>query len=206
MNLFSLAIGLALLLQVTTEEQVTIIPLKEIWGYNIPGTRDVQKIEGDRALKQINEIRDMLSKRPPQGREAKPGFAVVGTGPDALREAHAVLSDGEEPRQKLPQNSEASVVFFSFQFGHYVHLHKVIRRGNVVEVYYRFVPHKTKELTEHFALIPLDRLIVGKGRVEIIQSPMEQEFFITGWESVKSEVARRIVCNSFSFVVEADGM
>lgn len=185
------------------EAKSRIIALDQIWGYNLPGTRDLLKIEGRSSAKQqIEEIRDALSTPPPQGKEASAGFAVAGSGADALREAHAVLVGGKKPRQTLPQDSELSLVFFSYQFGPYVHLQKVLRRGNVIEVQYLFVPHKTEEVTEHFALIPLGKLAAGKVRVEITQLPMEKRFVSAGWNDIAPEVARRIVCRPFSFVVE----
>lgn len=183
------------------ESKAVNIPLDEIWGYNMPGTYDVRKMDDQRAAKQVEAIRRALSTTPPQGKEAKAGFAVVGNGLDALGEANAVLVDGKKRSPTLPADSEISVVFFSYQFGPYVHLHKVARRGNVVEIRYRFVPHKTEEVTEHFALIPMGKLAPGKVQVEIIQSPMEQQFVIAGWKDIAPDLARRVVCKSFSFSV-----
>jgi hypothetical protein len=182
------------------EEQAVTIPLKEIWGFSMPGTRDLQKIEDRRAAKQIEEIRGALSTRPPQGKKAKAGFAVVGTGLEALREAHAVLVEGRRPRDTFPAYSDISVAFSSHQFSYYVHISKVERRGNVVAIKYGFVPHATKELTEHFALIPLGKLPPGKMQISLVQMPLPKEFI--DLQRIDRKVVETIVCQPFSFAVE----
>lgn len=189
----------------TKNADTVTIPLDQIWAYDMPGTSDLESIKNDRSLVQVQDIRLAMSKAPLQGKDANSGFAVIGSGFDSLREAHAVLVDGRKPRQTFPQGSDVSVVFFSHQFGQYVHLHKVERRGDVVEIQYQFVPHKSKELTEHFALIPLGRLDAGTMRVEIVQSPMRQEFVDAGLKPTSPEVARRVVCGSFSITIVERG-
>ena len=113
-----------------------------------------------------------------------------------------MLVDGKKPQETFPPDTKVSLVFFSYQYGPYVHLHKVTRRGNLINVRYQFVPHKTEEVTEHFALIPIGKLAAGKVRVEIIQSPMEPKFVKAGWKDIKPDIASRIVCGSFSFDVK----
>lgn len=177
------------------------IPLDKIWGYNMPGTRDLQKAVDRRCAKQIEAIRQTLSHLP-QGKDAGKGIAVVGAGVDALAEAYAVLTERRKQCNTLPVDSEISILFYSYQSGYYVHLHSVSREGNNVEVQYRFVPHKSTEMTEHFALIPLGRITPGQVRVEVKQASMPEEFLRAGWTSLKPDDVKRIVCKSFSFMVE----
>jgi hypothetical protein len=184
------------------ESRAVTIPLTSIWAYNMPGTRELQKMEDRRVAKQIEGIRRALSQLPPQGKEAGKGIAVLGTGVDALAEAHAVLVEGKKPRKTFPVDSEVSIFFYSYESGFYVHLRSITRQGNSIEIRYRFVTHKTKELTQHFALIPLGKITPGQFPVEIIQAPMPEEFIKAGWKPVKSEVVKRIVCKSFSFLAE----
>lgn len=170
-----------------------VVPFDDIWGYGMPGTRDVTTLKG---AKLLEGIRNELSKSP-KGRE---GFVVQGDGAAALRAASAALLD-KKPQQSYPE-SELTLVFFSYEFGYYVRLEKVEIEENVVKVHYQFVPHKSKELTKHFALIPLGQFSPGKVQVEFIQSPLPQEFANAGWKPVSSETAQRVVCQSFSFVVK----
>jgi hypothetical protein len=184
---------------------VVTIPLDAIWAYNMPDTVDIHSLDDNgEAAKVVAEIRRRLVTATPNWKEAKAAFAVAATELKALREAHAVLVEGKKPRQTFPADSDISIIFFSYQFGQYVHLEKVTRRGNVIDVQYKFVPHKTKEVTEHFALIPLGKLAPGKAHVEITQSPMEPKWINAGWKDVDRDVARRIVCRPFSFVVGED--
>ncbi len=160
----------------------------------------------------VSGIRRALRPEPIQGtnpiqwKDASPGFAVLGTGMDALHKAHAVLVKNQEPRKSFPADAEITLVFFSYQAGTYVHLHRVDRRDEIVEIRYRFVPHRTRDLSEHFALIPLGKLSGGKLRVEVIQSPLQQKHVnLSGMKPLQPEWGRQVVCKSFSFLCSRSG-
>jgi hypothetical protein len=178
------------------------IPLDKVWAFRMPGTVDLATIDKPVASREIESIRRVLSMPTAQGKDAKAAFVVLGTGLKAIHEAHAVLVDGKKPRETIPKDSEASVVFFSYEFGRYVHLHSVERHGNSIEIKYEFVPHKSKELTEHFAVMPLGKLPAGTLRVDIVELPMPQQLIAAGWKPISADVSRGVVCRSFSFVVK----
>jgi len=179
-----------------------IIPLDQIWAYNIPGTRDIEDLNPPSKL--AFEIRVAIGF-PPKKKDANHGFTVQGEGFDALREAHAVFVEEKTRRDTFSANSEISAVFFAHETRRYVHLHKVERQGDNISIYYRFIPHETEETTRHFALIPLGRLPNGNYRVKVIRSPMEQKYADIGFRPLNDDVARRIVCRPFSFSVSQEG-
>ena len=190
--------------------ETVIIPLDKIWALNMPGTRDIGNLETNKPPNYaygplVAQIRRSLSKTPPRGNKAKAGFAVLGTGLDALRQAHEVITEDNRPHKVFPLGDEISIVFFSHEFGHYVHLHRVERQGNVVNICYRFIPHETDEVTEHVAIFQLANLSAGKYRVNIVRSPMEQRLIDLGFRSISDADACRIVCSSFSFSVAEKG-
>src|SRR3972149_3930991 len=158
------------------EAKVVTIPLDQIWGYNMPGTRDVQKLEADTRSLLFMQIRRSLWPFPSKDKDAEAGFAVLGTGLQALREVHGVLVEKKKPRETFPTGREICVVFFSYQNTLYVHLRGGRREGNTVEIRYVFVPHETEDTTEHFALIPLGTLPIGMYHGNIIQSPMDRKY------------------------------
>ncbi len=182
--------------------EVVTIPLDQIWAYNMPGTKRLEKVEDRRSAKELREIRTSLSTTQLKRGMARAGFVVVGEGIGAVQGAHAVLVEGKKAPQQLPADTEISLVFFSCQFGRYVQLQKVVRDDNVIEVQYQFIPHKSKEVTQHFALIPLGKMVPGNMRVKITQVPMAREFVSAGWQPVQPDTERRIVCQPFSFDVE----
>ncbi|MCI0333495.1 MAG: hypothetical protein L0228_09760, partial [Planctomycetes bacterium] len=158
------------------------------------------------AAKPFMDIRRALWSLPAAGEKARPAFAVSGAEVvEAFREVYAVLVEGKKPRQSFPHNSNIYVAFFSYQSHPYVRLHKVERQGVTINVRWRFVPHETEETTEHFALIPLGKLPSGQYRVNIIRSPMEKKFADRSFRELREEVARRVVCGSFSFAVLQQG-
>ncbi|MEX2091481.1 MAG: hypothetical protein WD971_02330 [Pirellulales bacterium] len=184
------------------------IPLDHIWAWSTPGTRAMRtsaKPGTPRPAEAplLKEIRRVLADRPSQGAAARAGFAVQGNDLEALREAYAVLVDGQEPRKSFQTGDDISIVFFSYQAGVYVHLRKVIIRANTVEVQYQLIPHRSREATEHFAIIPLGKSLTGHVQVEIIQSPLEQtladDFRVN---PLRPELADQLVCKSFSFDVD----
>lgn len=179
-------------------EGVVTIPLKEIWALDVPGTRDLRKLTDQRPDIAIAERIDrILQVNPTKGN--RKGFAVAGEDLAAVKEALARLSDKRAAPESLPSDMEVSLVFFSTPFSYYVHLQSVERRGDVITIKYAFVPHKTKELTAHFAIIPMGKLPVGKWQVKIVQLPMAQEYKAAGFKPVDSKTAREIVCAPFVF-------
>jgi hypothetical protein len=196
------------------------IPLKEVWAYQMPGTRDVRDLEPDKFGPQIRKLSsaEQLKKYEKSltsqvlgqldfnklGQKANPGFAVAGIGADALHEAAAVLSEKKKPQTSFPANSYVSVVFFSHQSGYYVHVDKVEQQPGLVVISYQFVPHESRNLTRHFALIPLGKLPPGKVRVDIKRSPMQKKLIDAGFkEADRSDESQ--VAQSFRFTVNAKG-
>jgi hypothetical protein len=198
----------------------TVIPLDQIWAWDMPGTRDVRELEPDifgnaatnRSTREQLRVTEksltsqllirLQSKKP--GQQAMRGFAVAGHGIDALREAHAVIADGNKPRASYPFRRDLSVVFFSHAFGYYVHLHKIEQQPGSIIVRYHFIPHRTKELTVHFALIPLGELPLGEVKVEFVRSPMQQKFVAAGFKSPGTGTDSKVVSQSFRFRIESE--
>ena len=182
---------------------VKIIPLDQIWAYGMPGTRDILTLDPDRVPQRplgmrVGGPQSFISR---EGEKiAGPGFAVLGKGMEAWLSTHVELAEGQKPQDSFPLGSELSVVFFSHGFGQYVHIHRVERHGNVITIRYRFVPHRTKNFSSHFALIPVNGLQLGKVQVNIIRSPMDQKY-VGSWKPISAEWERRVVCKSFSFLI-----
>ena len=182
------------------------IPLETIWALNMPGTRNVRELEPENFGKAGSGVDSNLNiiLQPLRGLrtgQAKPAFAVLGTGLDALEEARAVMK-GLNARSSFPKGSDISIVFFTHPSALYVHVHEVVKSSGLVQVRYRLVPHETKELTQHFALIPLGKLPSGRVKVEVSQSPMEQKFVDAGAQPPEKGWESRTISGSFEFVVD----
>lgn len=186
-------------------DDVVKIPLDTIWAANMPGTRDVYELEKGTGSRNhpaplSDQIADALPFLP-QGKTTGKGFAVAGTENEALRSANAVMAKKQQPRQSFPSNASVWLVFYSHSLNEYVHLDSVERRDKIIKVAYRFVPHETKQMTAHFALIPLGKLPVGKYRVDYVRLPLEQKCVDKGFRSVDSQWNNRVVCQPFSLEV-----
>jgi hypothetical protein len=193
------------------------IPLKDIWAYQMPGTRDVRELEPDKFGPRIRKLssaeqlevtgKSFLSQLGSRLQSFKPGqpapqaFAVAGTGADALREAAAVLSGTRKSQLSFPENTNVSVVFFSREFNYYVHLDKVEQLPGQLSISYRFVPHETKDMTQHVALIPIGQLPPGTVKVDIKRLPMGTKFSEAGFKEPPGAVDSQIIAQSFRFTV-----
>jgi hypothetical protein len=188
---------------ISSAVQADEIPLKEIWAYNMPGTHplvDGLSPEKSPQALPLGDIRRALSSRRDL-KDAGHGFAVEGVGLDALRNAQQVMIGNEEPAKTISITDGVSIVFFSRQFGAYIHIKKVTVKGNDICIYYQFVPHVTKNLTEHFALIPVTSLEPGKVNVNMRRLP-DKSWEGTEYEQFSNEIDQRIVCRPFSFKVK----
>jgi len=188
----------------SSKAETVVIPLDQIWAYDMPGTRDILTLDREQVPQRPlgNRVGGPSSFISHEGKKvAGPGFAVLGTGMEAWFATHEKLPEGQKYPESFPFGSEISVVFFSHGAGSYVHLHRVERQGNVITIRYRFVPHLTRNLSSHFALIPIGKLPAGKVRVEIIRSPIEKRIAEGGSQSVSVEDERQIICKSFSFSI-----
>lgn len=229
MNRVSLICGIAVAFQpiafvlaeaANEQQNVTEIPLDRVWGYNLPGTRDIAGIplpEGQErsdnsyaALRSerernIETIRRALSEKAPLDR-ALPGF-VYPRHPDfyTLRPvASQLLADAKNRRRRQPlaafqSGKEYTLVFFSHPSSYYTRMRKIERNAGTITIYYQFEPHTTQESTVHFAIIPLGKLSEGDYNVEFRRIAEDKKYRDHGFKLVDD--ASTIVCNSFSFSV-----
>src|SRR4051812_2486016 len=111
------------------------IPLNKIWGYDLPGTKNIRKLEPKQATGNLSDkevisrslvlqIQQSLMKRPKPNEKAGAAFIVVGTDQEALKNAHAIMiaKAKKEPPRVFPANSELSLVFYSYASSKYVRL------------------------------------------------------------------------------------
>lgn len=199
------------------------IPLDRIWAFHMPDTRDVRELEPERfgedttsfpSGRLVQLMHESMSQRicdtlvfldREKGERTKPGFAVLGVGRQALQATYSVLVDGTAAPTRFPVDSDITVVFFSHLFGDYVYVDEVERRGTKIEIRYGFIPHMSKDMSKHFALIPLSSLPAGKYQVEFIQLPLPAKYIVKGEKVVPEDMVDWIVCKPFTFsVVEED--
>lgn len=184
------------------------IPLKEVWAYNMPGTREMtDAMRDDGYISEegplLREIRRRL-KRNPDKKTANPAFVVEGTGMEAMKAVHAILTTDEAPQESVTTTGNISVVFFSYDFGSYVQLERIEREANTIRIMYRFVPHDSRELTQHLAIIPLGKLNAGAYNVVVEQVPIDKKQAKQGYQDIPAKQASKFVSGSFAFEVTTD--
>jgi hypothetical protein len=191
--------------------ELKIIPLDQIWGYEMPGTRDIRGLEPKRATSSLSDkalirsslvlqIRKALQQRPRPVEKAGPAFVVAGSPAEALRTAAALMmmKNTKEPERIFPADTQLSLFFYSYISAYYVRLVSAEEGPNLIQIKYRAVPHSTTDSTVHFALIPLGKRSKGAVQVKIEQLPTKNE----KGETISRQDRRDLVCDSFSFAIE----
>jgi len=203
------------------EEPSIEIPLNKIWGYQMPGTLDIETLEPDHfgpAARQRLEqnptdlynsslshqiymaIGCQVDKKQPIG----PGFAVAGTGHEALAAVKKIMEQDQISPQIFPVGTEVSLFFFTRDCWP-LKLKNVAMLDNTISIRYQHVPHALNRAYatvsyRYFALIPLGKLPVGNYAVDMVQTT-ERKYTGQGFETVGKEVGEKRVCKSFAFVI-----
>jgi hypothetical protein len=209
---------------ISCAEEAAEIPLSDIWAYEMPGTKDVRKLEpevyGDEAKSLPPQLRDELHRNsiiqnilnslyiqpnPELGlkalRKPKQGFVVEGREKRALREASAVLGGDKQAKKSFLLDSDHTLVFYSLDSGVFVHVVSAEIHGNQIEIHFRFVPHLTDISSSHFALIPLPKLSIGRYRVAMIEDSVEQKYWSWGIDKLNPKLQSKYICKDFEFKV-----
>ena len=126
-------------------------------------------------------------------------MVVRGEGVEAVQELLR-LRTAKSAGRTVEEGTSASIAFFTAPTGLYAYIRHVERRRDRFEVCYEMVPHDSRELTLHLAMIPLGTLTEGRYDVEFIRWPLETKYVDKGFEKAASRNEQN-VCRSFRFVV-----
>lgn len=196
---FFFFLALLLCCSVSMAEEAVEIPLNEIWAFEMPGTKGISELSSQATG--FGEVMRLLRKPAPKGDSVRPAFAVQGTGLEALRNSYEVLVKQKDPKRSFDADADISIVFFSHDDNHYVHLESVERKDKTITINYKFISHEEQETTSHFALIPLGKLPVGKYQVDVVPNQVNTADEPT-FRPVDDEIINRIVSGSFSFTLK----
>jgi len=183
-------------------EEITTIPLDQIWALDMPNTQDIQKLDPRKNLQVKNNtivatIRRELFVCTELKEKAGPCFLVLGEGKEALKEMAKVIADKKEHEKILPAGKLISLAFYSFSAPGYVQIHSVKRTDSLITVRYQIVIHQTTEATVHFALIPIGKLADGKFTVEILEVAPPTPYR-------NQALSNRAVCDSTTFTIKKE--
>lgn len=182
-------------------EESMEIPLGDMWGIEIEGTKSPGKFIPTRPILQLaDETNDKLAhyaihewvKQQPTAAihrnlscrtEFGPGFVVGSVDTAALLSAKVILCDGAEPSDTFSTNHALTLILYTGSIDIF-DLKPVKRKGNRIEVEYETPdnPFPTLAITPRFAMIPLGKL--PRGTYEVVIPVRER------------------VCSSFKFQVE----
>lgn len=188
------------------KEVTTTIQPDQIWAFQMPGTRGIEKSVPQADFRRLEEV-FKLSYARAYRREFKnisrPGFAVAGGGVSALQSALTIFEKGSKPTNKFSSEDEITLAFFSEPpKGNIVRISKVEQRDRQFEIQYQLEPDIARNSIQAFALIPLGKLRVGDYRAEMRQLPREEKYVKLGFGSVDEDWSRNFLCKPFGFVVD----
>jgi len=176
----TLALSLILIISDTARgNEVITIPLETIWGYYLPGTKDIYELEGDKFKGMSGRERMKHSLvdnslwrlsgrfRPPEGGVAKGALVVAGENLDALKQANAFFNDAKTRPSELPADTDLTLVFFCSIGNPSVLLDKVQKKNDEVVMKYHFHLTRTRTAKEYIALIPIGKFPAGTIKIKI---------------------------------------
>jgi len=189
------------LLSIVTVDNTATIPLDKIWALNTPKTKSIHKLlkdpKDDNSF--VGEIARTFHKK--YGKKVGPAFVVNGEGAEALKNAHAVITEKEKRNDKTAQSNAKSIFFFTHYARRFIHVKKVDMEANTIKIYFQEVPHENANMTVHFALIPLGKLHRGKYSVEIIPLPLDKRWSESSVKPYDDSQREKKICSSFKFEV-----
>jgi hypothetical protein len=172
------------------------IPLKDIWAYNMPGTRDINEFGSPKAADSLVEKVIQAINETWHDHE---GVVVEGVGRAALErlyESRNTPKGLNSVSVKVP----LTIAFYAKSMGWRIRLDSVSKRGNIITVRYRPVPTQTRMSRATLALIPIGELPPGKYRVIVDPLPMEEKYVGAGASPPPSSIKNN-VSGSFGFAV-----
>lgn len=177
-----------------------VVPLDSVWALNMPGTKDVLKIDNGAYRGLVGEMRRSLHQ--PNGKSGTAGKVIVvsGQGAMALKEAGKELIEGRSGRGRVRETEEISVLFYSRLFALDVRLESIEIRNQRIRIVYGLNEHEEAYVDEHFGLIPLGKLPAGKYEVLIEPSLTARELVSRGFKA-PAETMAKVVCESSTFDV-----
>lgn len=169
-------------------EEIVEIPLSDMWGHHIKGTkgvgglyptREILRLSNDTNDKQVQwAVRKWVEEQPVEAihrnlsrtkRMPMPtGFVVGGIDKAALLTAKMILCDGLDPKNSFSTENDLTLLLFTGTYDVF-DLKPVTIEGNRINVQFEVPegPFHTMLTIPHFALIPLGKLRAGDYSVVI---------------------------------------
>jgi len=201
--------------EVRGNDAVTI-PLDEVWGYRMPGTKDIVDIEPNsdsfKTMLARERIKNSLvtntrwrlnsNFKPKNRADVGTAFVVPMIDLEALKEANAIIAGEKKRAEQLPAGQPLTLVFYSFSCGRNVRLDKITKSEGEMVLEYHFHIHGELTSSPYFALIPIGIFPPGNVNIKIKRLPETEGKNVWGtFPPLDAKESRRIVCDSFVFKV-----
>ncbi|HEX4413147.1 MAG TPA: hypothetical protein VH107_05925 [Lacipirellulaceae bacterium] len=174
------------------------LPIDTAYTYEMPVGKN---LGGEKETRSLAELIQQTLMRKRGEKSAGSGFAVEGDLVTALRKSLDVLKS-DAPAANEVKSDQPWLFFFTRNSGQFVHLESIKQTGTEFTIRFRFVPHDTKELTRHFALIPLSGLHPGKYKVLLAPCPYDDASIKEGYQPPSEATIEKTVCRPFEFTVK----
>lgn len=145
----------------------------------------------------------MAIDRQDESQPIGPGFAVAGSGYEALVAVKKIMEQGQTPPQSFAAGTEISLFFFTREMGWGTFGLKDIRQTKkAVTIRYQHntgSPSAVKLAASSycFALIPIGKPSTGNHAVNVVRLPIKGHSRATSADTVEERI-----CKSFSFSIE----
>jgi hypothetical protein len=179
------------------------IPLKEIWGYSMPGTKDISELdsENEDPMQSVSSRIRRANSQMKMWEKAGKGFAVSGTPQEALAEAERVFTAKKQRTSVFTPEDEISLFVFTRGGGGSALLERIVRDGRQIRVEYHIGSRSEGGVPLHLALVPLGKLDKGRYSVEMIMR-RPQPGPIGAPKPISQDFLDTYISQNFSFSVQ----
>lgn len=157
-------------------EEPIEIPLSEIWALDMPGAHNVYELAPEDARREFNEllkeVKQQLYKLPRDGSAMPEAFAYAGgpaRGPQLLLDR---LRNKTTAKSVVTQGDPIFVMIFSGNDVRYFRFAGAAWKENTLEIMCEFIPHRTRNESVHFAILPIGNLPPGTYSLTFKHKPL----------------------------------
>jgi len=153
------------------------ISLGSIWGFKMPGTKDIREIDtphpSDRDTIARKISRSLYSGK--VGQKAGPILTVKGSGKEALLSVERIISKRMQAPSVFEQSDDINLYIYARSAGAGARLDRIVRDGRQIRIEYHLGSRDDVGTALRFVLVPLGKLEKGRYSVEMIMKPRDPD-------------------------------
>ncbi len=149
------------------------IPLDSIWGFRMPGTKDIREIDipypNGRETTAGNISKSLYTSK--VGQKAGPILTVKGSGKEALASVEKIITNRMQAPSIFSTSDDINLYVYARSASAGARLDRIVRDGRQIRIEYHFGYRDDDGTALNFVMVPLGKLEKGRYSVEMVMKP-----------------------------------